>query len=333
MIPQSTIIADKFGRQFSYLRLSITDACNFSCGYCLPNGYHRAPNSPEPLALPEITRLVRAFAELGTKKVRLTGGEPTLRRDLLEIAEAVSKIDGIEKVALSTNGYRLRELAGPLRMSGVTALNISVDSLDPVHFHEITKKDFLPQILDGIDHALTLGFESIKLNAVLLAKKNDDSKTLQEFEAWIKTRPITVRFIELMPNESIPSYFAEHHIRSQSLRDGLMERGWSVRQRGTTDGPADEFNHPDSVGSLGLIAPYKKDFCGTCNRLRVTSFGQLRLCLFAEGEQPLRPWLQSDSQKEDLKARLIELVGRKEISHYLPEGNYGDNKTFSAIGG
>lgn len=341
MIAQSTLLSsfpkdrieDRFGRQFSYLRLSISDACNFSCGYCLPNGYQRAANSPEPLTLPEIMRLVRAFAELGTRKIRLTGGEPTLRRDLLDIVHKISLIEGVEKVALSTNGYRLRELAGPLRLAGVQALNVSVDSMNPQRFFEITKKHFLPEILEGIDHALTLGFESIKLNAVLLAGKNDDPESLEEFRTWIKSRPVTVRFIELMPNDSIQTYFTEHHARSQSLRDGLLEQGWMQRQRLTTDGPADEFTHPDFTGSLGLIAPYKKDFCRTCNRLRVTSFGQLRLCLFADGEQPLRPWLQSDDQKEELKARLKELVGRKEVSHYLPEGIYGNNRTFSAMGG
>jgi cyclic pyranopterin phosphate synthase len=327
------VISDRFGRQFSYLRLSITDACNFRCGYCLPNGYEKKANAPEPLTLAEITRLVRAFTELGTKKIRLTGGEPTLRRDLVEIAHEISKMKGVEKLALSTNGYRLREMAKSLKAAGVQALNVSVDTLNRAKFYEITGKDFLPEILAGLEHALDLGFKSIKLNAVLLAAQNDSDETLGEFLDWIRARPVTVRFIELMPNDSIPQFFSKFHIQSDLLRQKLISQGWSVRLRQETDGPAEEFSHPAYLGKMGLIAPYKQDFCGTCNRLRVTSYGQLRLCLFAEGEQPLRPWLQQDNQKEELKARLIELVGRKEISHYLPEGKYGDNRTFSAIGG
>jgi cyclic pyranopterin phosphate synthase len=332
MNPKS-IIADRFGRQFSYLRLSITDACNFRCGYCLPNGYKKPEDSVEPLTLPEITRLVTVFAELGTTKIRLTGGEPTLRRDLLEIVKAIKKINGIQKIALSTNGFRLKEMALTLKEVGVQALNISVDTLNPEKFEEITGKNYLPQILEGIEKALDLGFEKIKLNAVLLGGKNDSDETLTEFKNWIKTRPVAIRFIELMPNATIPKYFSEHHKLSAPLREKFLNQGWSLQSRGATDGPAEEFAHPEYRGRLGLIAPYRKDFCATCNRLRVTSQGKLRLCLFAEGEQSLRQWLQHDNQREELKMHLLEMIGRKEISHYLPDGNYGDNRTFSAIGG
>jgi cyclic pyranopterin phosphate synthase len=326
-------ISDRFGRQFSYLRLSITDACNFRCGYCLPEGYQKSFGTPEPLTVPEILRLVRAFVEMGTQKVRLTGGEPTLRRDLLEIAREISKLDGINQLALSTNGYRLRELARPLLEAGVQYLNVSVDTLNVQKFQETTGKNILPSILSGIDHSLQLSFKKIKINAVLLAGTNDSDESLEEFQQWIQTRPVAVRFIELMPNSSIPSFFSKHHTQSQTLRNKLLKQGWVVRAREFNDGPAEEYSHPNYLGKMGIIAPYREHFCSTCNRLRVTSYGQLRLCLFAEGEQSLRPWLQHEDQKEELKARLIELVGKKEISHYLPEGKYGNNKTFSAIGG
>lgn len=326
-------MSDSYGRQFSYLRLSITDVCNFSCVYCLPDGYKKPLRRVEPLNLDEILRLARAFAELGTRKIRLTGGEPTLRRDFLDIARGISRISGIEKVALSTNGRRLRELAPALKDAGVQALNVSVDSLDPKIFAEITGQDTLSEIIDGVEYALELGFKSVKLNSVLLAGKNDNSETFIQFSNWLRTRAASVRFIELMPNHSSEKIFSTHHTRANELREKLLLEGWSPQIRGSTDGPAEEFAHPDYEGRFGLIAPYRKDFCATCNRLRVTSTGQLRLCLFAEENQSLRPWLQNDNQKVELKERLCNLVGHKKVSHFLQEGNYGDNRTFSAIGG
>ncbi|MBI3555568.1 MAG: GTP 3',8-cyclase MoaA [Deltaproteobacteria bacterium] len=324
------ILEDSFGRRFSYLRLSITDACNFSCQYCLPNGYCRT-GAPAPLTPNETSNLVAAFAELGTWKVRLTGGEPTLRRDLLEIVDRVVTTPGVRRVALSTNGYRLRELARPLFDAGVRGLNTSVDSLDRAKFFEITGVDKLPDVLEGIDAAFDVGFEHVKVNAVLLAGLNDTE--LDRFSDWVRTRPITVRFIELMPTASNQDLFKRRHARADAIRARLLTQGWAPRMRSEGDGPAEEFTHPEYVGRIGIIAPYSKEFCKTCNRLRVTSQGALRLCLFAKGEVTLRDLLREPLQREELKARLIELLATKEVSHYLPEGKYGNTGTFSAIGG
>ena len=161
------LLHDSFGRQFSYLRLSITDACNFSCVYCLPNGYKKT-TSEQPLAVNEIENLCSALAEMGMWKVRLTGGEPTLRRDLIEIAQRISQISGIRKIALSTNGNQLKQLAGPLKEAGVSRINVSIDSLDSQRFKEITGRDLLPQILEGIEKSLEIGLSEIKVNTVLL---------------------------------------------------------------------------------------------------------------------------------------------------------------------
>ncbi len=279
----------------------------------------------------EIQNLITCFAELGTYKVRLTGGEPTLRKDFLELAQAISQTPGIKRIALSTNAFKLKELAPKLREAGITSLNVSIDSLDPKTFTQITKSDRLKDVVDGIELALQSGFDEVKINAVLMRNLNESS--FESFMDWAKFAPVVIRFIELMPTHDNKQLFKDHHVSSQSLRDNLKLRGWKVRPRGDADGPAEEYTHPDYLGRMGLIAPYAKDFCTNCNRLRVTSRGDLRLCLFGEGNHSLRDLLQSADQKEELKMRLVSLLHKKEISHYLPEGKYGNNFSFSSMGG
>ena len=328
---QHTNLVDSFGREFPYLRLSVTDACNFRCTYCLPHGYVKSKTSQSHLSREEIVHLVRAFAELGTWKIRLTGGEPTLRRDLLEIVRDIKQIPGIRKIALSTNGYRLKDQARDLFEAGVTALNVSVDSLDPGRFEKLTGSSKLFEIIEGIDTASSVGFKRIKINAVLMADTVDKESEL--FLKWIRTAPITVRFIELMPTGQNTEFFKAHHVQGSQLAKKLVSDGWALRPRLAADGPAQEFEHPDYQGRIGLIAPYSKDFCQSCNRLRVTSQGALRLCLFGEGGTSLRHYLQSPDQMDDLKELVTALLNKKEISHYLPEGRFGNNQTFSAMGG
>lgn len=322
-------LVDGFGRSFHYLRLSVEDACNFRCKYCLPHGYHKTEAEP-PLSVAEIGRLVSAFAELGFWKVRLTGGEPTVRKDILEIAEGVARTPGIRRVALSTNGYRLSELAPGLKGAGVSAVNVSVDSLDPARFADLTGKDSLADVLAGIDRGLELGLET-KINAVLMKGLNDDE--FGRFVGLARERPLSVRFIELMPVADNMDFFTERHLKAETLVAWLGENGWAERERQEGDGPAREFLKEGYRGSVGVIAPYAKDFCGTCNRLRVTSRGRLRLCLFSEADHSLRPLLQDDSQRGELKERVKTLLGLKEVSHHLPDGKIGNTKHFAMMGG
>jgi cyclic pyranopterin phosphate synthase len=324
-------LRDRFNRHFAYLRLSITDACNFKCAYCLPNGYSKPEHSPAYLNLGEIENLVTAFAELGVWKIRLTGGEPTLRRDLLEISGRISKIPGIRALSLSTNGHRLAQLAPGLLNSGVGALNVSVDTLDPARFKELTGHERLDEILSGIDLALSLGFKKVKINAVLL--KDHAEEELELFQEWIRTKPLTVRFIELMRTGQNSELFRTKHVSAEGLKALLGDQGWRPNERLEGDGPAQEYSHPDFIGKLGIIAPYSKDFCTQCNRLRVTSTGGLRLCLFGEGSHTLRELLQSPNQKGALQDKILTLLHLKETSHELDKGLYGNNTTFSAMGG
>jgi len=322
-------LVDGHGRSFHYLRLSVEDACDYRCRYCLPHGYHKEEPEP-PLSLDEIRRLVAAFAGLGFWKVRLTGGEPTVRRDIVEIARAVARAPGVRRVALSTNGARLSALAGALAEAGVSAVNVSVDSLDPARFRDVTGRDDLPKVLDGVERALALGL-AVKINAVLMKGVND--RELDGFVAFARERPVEVRFIELMPVADNMEFFAERHLKAASLVERLLADGWTEAPRAEADGPARRFTKPGHRGAVGVIAPYAKDFCATCNRLRITSRGRLRLCLFAEGEHSLRALLSRDDQRAELQASVRGLLGLKEVSHSLPEGKLGDTRHFAAIGG
>jgi GTP 3',8-cyclase len=324
-------LEDSFGRHFSYLRLSVTDACNFRCVYCLPHGYKKAPTQENYLSLREIENLARAFTEMGAWKIRLTGGEPTLRSDLIEIVRLLRKMESIRVIALSTNGFRLKAMARDLREAGLNSLNVSVDSLDSETFRKVTGQDKLPEILEGIDEALTVGFPWVKINAVLMKDSGVDVEN--GFLDWIKERPVSVRFIELMPTGQNQTLFREQHVKGETFKMRLLSKGWVPNERQPGDGPAQEFIHPHYRGRFGIIAPYAKEFCSTCNRLRVTSYGALRLCLFGDSNSSLRHLLQEESQKEDLKDLVLSLLKRKEVSHYLPEGRYGNNQTFSSIGG
>lgn len=322
-------LVDGFGRSFHYLRLSVEDACNFRCRYCLPHGYHKS-EADAPLSVAEIGRLTRAFAELGFWKVRLTGGEPTVRQDIVAIAETVARTPGIRRVALSTNGYRLRELAPDIKAAGVAAVNVSVDSLDAARFAELTGKDSLADVLAGVDRALELGLET-KINAVLMKGLNEHE--FAEFVELTRERPLAVRFIELMPVADNMDFFAERHLKAEALVAWLGEHGWTERARKDGDGPARAFSKAGHRGEVGIIAPYAKDFCGSCNRLRVTSRGRLRLCLFSEGEHSLRDLLQDDAQRPELHERVKATLGLKEVSHYLPEGKFGNTPHFARMGG
>lgn len=330
------ILQDNCGRTFSYLRLSVTDACNFRCKYCLPNGYIRRSLSGEAfedttLNLQEILNLVSGFAALGFTKVRLTGGEPTLRSDIIEIVRAVSKVPGIRTVALTTNGYRLDKLARPLKEAGLKAINVSLDSLDEERFQTITGSRNFGRVKDGIYHALDEGIERVKINVVLLK-----SSILEDLKAYVNLArkiPVSIRFIELMETGDNTEFFHQEHISGEELRKHIEGMGWIDIARSNTDGPAQEFIHSEYLGKLGIIAPYSKDFCRNCNRLRVSSRGKIRLCLFGDGEFSIRDLLQSPNQKEELTEMIRDLIGKKAPSHLLHQGIFGSTQHLAAIGG
>jgi cyclic pyranopterin phosphate synthase len=329
-LTDTDLATDPYGRRFSYVRLSVTEVCNFRCTYCLPHGYQK--NGPLELLSPkEIERLSMAFVRMGMRKVRLTGGEPTTRSDLGQIIEKVAATPGLTKLALTTNGWNLDREAAGWRASGLSHLNVSVDSLDPEVFARVTGHDRLPAVLAGIEGALKLGYRAVKLNAVLL--RDTAEAGFADFAAYVRDRPVSVRFIELMRTGDNAAFFADQHVGGQVLRNWLSENGWRLRERGIDDGPAAEYEHPDYAGRLGLIAPYSTGFCDSCNRLRVTAKGKLRLCLFGDGGIDLRDLLQADDQRDELIARVVEGLGLKTAGHRLHEANPGDLLHLSQTGG
>ena len=301
-------LVDAFQRAYYYLRLSITDQCNFRCNYCLPNGYQPEANKPSFLTLSEIVRVAEAFAAMGTEKIRLTGGEPTLRKDFITIAENVANVSGIRQLALTTNGYRMAKDVDAWQRAGITSINVSVDSLDPKMFHQITGINKFDEVMRGIERAFEIGYKKVKVNSVLMKNLNDHE--FNQFLAWVKNRPIQMRFIELMQTGEMDSFFHHHHLSGEILVKKLLEQGWLLQQKAITDGPAKVFKHPDYMGEIGLIMPYEKNFCASCNRLRVSAKGKLHLCLFGEEGIELRDLLRSDDQQSILQARIFFCASR-----------------------
>ena len=322
------MLQDTFGRRFYYLRLSVTDICNFRCTYCLPNGYQGKPEQAF-LSPIELEKVARAFAQMGTQKVRLTGGEPSLRTDLPDIIARISDIDSIQTVALTTNGYKLPTRVKSWVDAGLTQLNVSIDSLDPNEFHKITGHNRLEEILEGIAEAKSLGLK-VKVNSVLMKGLNDD---LTPVLNWLKKTPVTLRYIEVMETSDQQVFFRQHHVSGLSLKDQLLGKGWQPVMREIAAGPAQEFWHPNYAGRIGLIMPYSKDFCATCNRLRVSSLGKLHLCLFAEQGIDIRPYLQNDVPESEIIEAVTRHVQGKSVSHYLQSHNSGALSNLSQIGG
>ena len=323
------MLTDAYSRRFNYVRLSVTESCNFRCTYCLPDGTDCHSRSGE-LTLTEIRRLITAFAKLGTKKVRITGGEPSLRKDLTEIIATCKAVPGIEKVALTTNGYRLKRDAQAWQEAGLDAVNVSVDSLDADTFHLVTGQDKLADILAGIHYAKAIGIKQVKINTVLLKQHN--ALALPDFLNFVKQQDIALRFIELMRTGDNANFYQHQHLSGASIQQQLLDDGWQLNPKARTDGPALEYSHSDYQGRIGLIMPYSKDFCADCNRLRVSSSGQLYLCLFTDTYQDLRSLLQTDDSAT-LMRFLQQAVQGKAFSHQLTQDYSGSTRHLAQIGG
>lgn len=282
------------------------------------------------MSLNEIATLVSAFATMGTSKIRITGGEPSLRKDLVDIISICKNTPGIEKVALTTNAFRLKKDIHKYASAGLDALNVSADSLDPRMFSAITGKDKLVDILQGVDKAIDAGIKSIKFNSVMLKQFN--LSTMQQFLDYLKTHAVTWRFIELMQTGDNATFFAQNHVRGEDIKLELLAKGWQRITREKHAGPAQEFSHPDYAGNLGLIMPYSKEFCSSCNRLRVSSSGKLHLCLFSEVGLDIRDSLSAGDVEATCQI-LREHLKLKTSSHELHKGFTGATKQLAMLGG
>jgi cyclic pyranopterin phosphate synthase len=309
-------LVDGSGRRISYLRLSLTDRCNFRCSYCAPQGPDRCD---DPLDRPGLARLVRIFAGLGIRRVRLTGGEPTLRKDLLDVVRDVRATPGIEEIALTTNGHLLGSLAVPLREAGVTRLNVSLDTLDPEKLHRIAgRAATLERIVSGIEAAFAAGFASVKLNVVVVAGVNDgEVGDLARF-AW--RFGATARFIELMPfgpGKPVPTAEVKRLLEAQGVRlEADATRGWgpAYHMRGTS-----EAGGRAVTGLVGFIGAMTENFCEGCNRVRVGADGSLRACLGGRDRVPLAELLASGVPDEEIAVRVRAALLAKKDRHHMEE--------------
>ena len=323
------MLLDPQGRSFSYLRLSITDLCNYRCNYCLPDGF-QCDHKAHYLSLDEIASLVQSFARHGITKVRITGGEPALRRDVSEIIKLIKSTPGIEKVAMTTNGYQLSRNIRNWQAAGLDAINVSCDSLDPRMMQAIIGRNNLDAILQGIDDAISIGIKQVKVNTVLLKQFN--YQQLSQLIDWAKSKPLTLRFIELMQTGDNKDYFNANHVSADKVGKNLISGGWVESLRGKNAGPAREFSHPSAIGKIGFIAPYSKDFCNSCNRLRVSSQGKLHLCLFGDTGYELRPFMNSDDPTI-LDNAISQFLTHKVDSHFLHKGYSGATSDLAMLGG
>ncbi len=315
---------DKYGRNITYLRVSVTQRCNLNCSYCGScNG-----NFNKELTAQQIEKIVRAFALKGISKVRLTGGEPLVRADICDIVSRVRSIEGIKTVALTTNGLKLKELAGPLKEAGITAINISLDTTDKNQYCEITGSDSLGKVFEGIDECERCGLHPIRLNAVLVKGRNDDQA--ENLIGIAKDRKIDVRFIELMPfsdeGDNMKLIVKGDEILSRFpflkpvYRDGATDFEKNVARYYTADG---------FKGRVGLITPVSNKFCKECNRIRLLSDGKVKPCLGSEVVFDLMPFI-------DDEAALLSAVERAVLSKPLEhkfECGYGNNHGMNRIGG
>ena len=350
-------LIDSHGRVMRDLRVSVTDRCNYRCLYCLPeteeaaNFYRtkfdriRNPGGSqviartwkakaELLSFEEIERIVRVAVGLGIEKVRLTGGEPLLRRGLPELAGMLGRIDGVRDLAMTTNGFLFAPQAAALHSAGLKRVSFSMDSLDPVNFKKMTGRDGLKEVLEGIRLARELGFSPIKVNAVIIRTLNDHE--IEDLADFAQREELSFRFIEFMPLDSSRAWQRDHVVPGREILDRLEARFElvPVDRQGNLSETARRWSFAGGRGEIGLISPVSEPFCGHCNRLRLTADGKLRTCLFSMEDHDLRPLLRGGSSDEELAATLIRIVLGKEKGHRIGQADFVQPaRTMSCIGG
>ena len=312
----SARLIDGFGREITYVRLSVTDRCDFRCVYCMSEDMTFLPRQ-QVLSLEEIYRVGRVLVELGVKKIRLTGGEPLIRQNILWLVEKLAALDGLQELTMTTNGSRLKTLAQPLKDAGLDRLNISLDSLNATRFHEITRTGHLSDVLAGITAAKQAGFQRIKLNSVIMRHRNDDEiLTLVNFA---RQQQLDLAFIEEMPLGNISEHQRiDTYISNEEVRQRIAQEYALLPATDNTGGPARYYRMSDSQSRIGFISPHSHNFCGSCNRVRVTVEGRLLLCLGNEHSADLRAPLRAHSQNDQpLIDTIINALPLKPERHYF----------------
>lgn len=316
MSDSASVLVDKFGRRVSYVRMSVTDRCDFRCVYCMDEEMTFVPRQ-QVLTLEEMYQISEAFAELGVAKIRLTGGEPLVRANVLSLCERMGNIPGLNDLVMTTNGSQLEKMAKGLKAAGVKRLNISLDTLNEDKFKELTRVGDLKKVQRGIDAAIDAGFEKIKLNAVIMKGRNDHEVIpLIQYAIW---KGIDISFIEEMPLGSITEHDrAEAFCSNEELLE-IINQTWPLEKIATnkvTDGPSRYYLLPGTNTRIGFISPHSHNFCGDCNRVRVTAEGRLLLCLGNEHSVDLRAVIRANpGNKALLKQTIIDAMDLKPEKH------------------
>ena len=326
-------LVDGFSRPITYLRVSVTDKCNLRCIYCMPEGGLPWLRRDEILSYEEIAAIVRAAASVGVRAIRLTGGEPLVRRDLSRLISAIASVPGIDDIALSTNGLLLEEQLPELVAAGLRRVNFSLDTLKPDRFEDIARRPGLEAVLRAIDAAVKAGLAPLKLNCVVMRGKNDDE--LPGFAELTRHRPIYVRFIEVMPVHENLGLQRDTYVSSDEILERISAIGELSPISGPAgNGPARYFALPGAAGAVGVISPLSHDYCERCNRVRLTADGRLRLCLFGDHALDLRSPLRNGATTEALATLLRSAMLIKPERHHLRLGESASRmRAFSEIGG
>lgn len=323
---------DRFGRLINYLRISLTDKCNLRCVYCMPEDMVFRP-SHELMQDDELAALVRMFAELGFHKFRLTGGEPTIRQNIVDIVHRIAHTPGVNNLSMTTNGVLLRSLAEPLHRAGLQRINVSVDTLDPVRFKRITRWGNLDDVWAGIEAAERVGMTPIKLNAVVVRGFNDADVT--ELARLSVEHEWQIRFIEMMPFGDVATFAREQIVTDQEIRDQIAEEYMPLEllDDGHLDGEARLYRFPNARGTVGFISTVTQPFCASCNRARLTADGILRLCLLRDKEVDLLTPLRNGAGADDLKQIILDGIWHKPWGHGLEQDVIPLKRVMSQIGG
>lgn len=314
--PRESVLTDTFGRRHTYLRISLTERCNLRCLYCMPEEGVDLSGKDELLSVDEIMRLTRLFAGAGINKVRLTGGEPTLRRDLVDIVRGVASIEGVDAVGLTSNGVTLGKSLPELQTAGLSLLNISVDTLRPDRFEAMTRRKGHQRVMDSIWRAVDLGFDPVKVNVVVMKGVNDDE--IADFVDLTKDAPINVRFIEYMPFDgNVWSSTKMMPFKDMAEAAGSRYGGARALQRlvDPSGEVAKNFKLPGHVGTVSFVSSMTSAFCGDCNRVRLMADGNLKVCLFGASEVSLRDAMRGGVSDDDLRAVVSAAVNRKKAAH------------------
>lgn len=323
---------DCFGRVINYLRLSVTDRCNLRCRYCMPDGGEKQGLRVRLLTASEIEEVVRAAVRVGIRKIRLTGGEPTLRSDILEIVHRLSNISGVEELVMTTNGVRLAQLAVPLREAGLRRVNIHLDSLNRAHTKALSGSDCLRRVWDGIIAAEQAGLSPIKLNVVVVHGYNDSD--VVEMARLTLQHPWQIRFIELMPLGKPARFAIEHYVASQETQARIESAlGPLVAEPAYEDADISSYRLAEGKGRLEFISPVSHAYCQRCNHIRVTADGHIRLCLLRDDEWSLRDGLCASDPVGALADLFSHAIQCKPYSSQLARGIFPTSRPMAGIGG